>query len=307
MKFIISEEERKRILNIHENATKNSYLKIITESTSHPNSKEPYKPSDTEIDNDIEAFKTYDDFLMCIVKSPRTMGWYKGYLGYTDDDGVDTQFTYWTPNKTSGLGMLFYDFVGNSMKQTGDPLTLDNYKLIGDVTCNSRPFSKPATDETQLLQGKGTLRIGDNNELVKKLQDYLVKLGKLDQSKVTGKFDKETKKAVEDLQGDETIGVKIKVDGVVGKNTWNKIMNSSSYEANNASGVETALQKSQQSKLEKTSPLFGDEITKDIQSKMNSAGLGQKNTGSSQITPTETPQNKQTGTSSYGDQRPQGW
>jgi len=269
--FIISEEERKRILRIHENATKSQYLKIISEATTHPKSVEPYKPTDEEIEKDIKndpEIYPKDVWKPCLAKMAKTKGWYKGVEGYTDVNGNEIGFDFWTPSKTSGRGMLLYHWNGGLYKQTGD--TIEENYMVSRFNCNQRPFSSPAVSETELLQGKATLTMGDKSPLVVKLNNALVKAGKLSADKQNSDvFDNVTKQAVIAFQKEnvDSDGKKLRPDGVVGKRTWGAMMTNDLTPIDGVSDV--AIQKSAErvfggelEKTMKTSPLFTQHFSK---------------------------------------------
>ena len=60
------------------------------------------------------------------------------------------------------------------------------------------------------------LKNGDAGEAVRLLEQLLICYGYLSKNEFDGKFDADTKKAVEAFQKAQ----KLTVDGVVGKNTW---------------------------------------------------------------------------------------
>lgn len=80
--------------------------------------------------------------------------------------------------------------------------------------------SKPSTDWTQeLIMSLPTLRRGSDGSAVKRLQGLLHAAGQRD-SAIDGDFGSGTERAVRDFQRTKKIGV----DGIVGRNTWTRLI-----------------------------------------------------------------------------------
>jgi peptidoglycan hydrolase-like protein with peptidoglycan-binding domain len=309
MKFIISEEERNRILNMHENATKNQYL-ILNEQRTVPK-------TENELSRGVGYFQVGDSNelvgkIQTILKS----------LGYRTDEPNNTY-----DEQTKGEVERFQTDNSNKLKVDG-LLGRNTWKLLTQINNKN-------TTVDDVLSGRKVMKVNDRGEGVKRVQQALVNKGLFSSENINSIFDEETKNVVGFFQNslglitdDQYMNLTPpygEIDSELMKkilstqpentevNSDEKIVKKDENDnetpnSDDETGDETALQKAQQSKLEKTSPdIFSDDTIKDTQSKTNSTELGQQNTVSSQITSTKTPQNKQTGTSSYNDQRPQGW
>lgn len=280
--FIITEEDRKRILGLHQNATKNQYLKIISEATSHSESVEPYKPSDEEIEknikNDPEIWPKAD-WKPCLAKMAKNKGWYKGKLGFNDNNGDPKAEAFWTPSKTSGSGMLMYVWWGKLYKQTGD--TIEEYVVLRDFNCNEPPFVRiPAKTEEEITSGKRNLQINDDSPMVTTLIQLLKKSQQLPDTKEEGtKFDKEVRDAVIKFQ---TVN-NLKKDGIVGKNTWKRLSEVSAGSVNSGN-----FEKSAENVFNKTLPKFDSNIgnepsAEQIANVKAMKGFGNKDTGTQNL------------------------
>jgi len=196
--FIITEEERKRILNLHETATKKQYL-VLKEQA-----QEPVLPNETTIEGDLNGtFKS----VPCVTK--------KGWLRGADEDGN----IFYNPK---GSKYIYYEGNGNGITplyvQTGE--TLSQSKYVRDYTCKERPFTQPAQTEEELTSGKKTLTLNDNSPMVTTLIQKLKNAQQLPQEKEEGtKFDKVVRDAVIKFQKVNNL----KPDGVVGKKTWTRL------------------------------------------------------------------------------------
>jgi len=318
--FIISEEERKRILGIHENATRTQYLNIITEQTEEV-------PSDEVANNDAKT-----TFLpcQCITKK----GWKRGvtpnngYVYYIDEnktryftkpDGfcyflekgsrISYVYTecYETPtdevikfdkekfftkcpcvpqrNWKRGVyaevtGSVYYDnpngketYYGESENDIFEGCSksiIKGNEVVSQTDFKCSQWKKPASSETQLLQGKSVLTKGNKSKLVVTLNNALVKAGKLSADKQNSDvFDTATKQAVIAYQKEnkDSDGKQLKPDGIVGKRTWSSMMTNGLVPTSGVSDV--AVQKSAErvfgGELEKTmksSPLFTQDFSK---------------------------------------------
>lgn len=229
--FIITEEDRKRILGLHQNATKNQYLKIISEQT------EPVLPDDVTIEADLNGdFK----IVPCVTKK----GWLRGI---DSDDNI-----YYSPK---GSKYLYYGDGNGDGKtplylQTGN--TQSDSKFLRNYTCNQRPFTPPAQTEEEITSGKKNLQIFDNSPMVTTLIQLLKKSQQLPDTKEEGtKFDKEVKDAVIKFQ---TVN-NLKKDGIVGKNTWKRLSEVSAGSVNSGN-----FEKSAENVFNKTLPKFDSNI-----------------------------------------------
>lgn len=198
--FNITEEERRRILSIHENATKNSYLKIITEAA-----EDPRVATAEEIKNDAKG-----DFSACTCVTK--MGWKRG---------IDTGNNVYYLNPNNNLG-YFPPSEANPIKGCRIYKNPPDYNdFVKNFNCKQRPFVKPAQKLDDLTSSGSTLQLGDKSPAVQLIQQFLKDIGKLPETFTTSeKFDKETQKAVIAFQKEK----KLRVDGVVGKNTARALM-----------------------------------------------------------------------------------
>jgi len=260
--FIITEEERNRILGIHEEATKRQYLNEQTSNITCEAVKKFFaSPSST-------PWKKFG----CIPHHPNSMPkkeasgfvFIINNVTYKSDgttvDANGTTGTYacdkdnpifkkviprcWENFKcvpqhpkaslrvlTTSGGVSYYigddSYFSNGRKYDGKLDSMTAY------TCNDPVFKiktggtgggKPcAKSGDEILNKTAMLYKGCKGGAVKLLQDYLVEMGKLTQQQVTSNFDDATYKAVRQYQ---TENKPLKADGIVGEKTWRKIIQS---------------------------------------------------------------------------------
>jgi len=193
--FNITEEESRRILGIHENATKNSYLKILIEQA-----EDPTVPTAEILKSDAQ---TTFSACTCVTK----MGWKRG----KDSTGYPY---YLNPNNKKA----YFPMNDNTCAIFKTPEDSTKEKVFN---CKQRPFVKPAQKLDDLTSSGSTLQLGDKSPAVQLIQQFLKDIGKLPETFTTSeKFDKETQKAVIAFQKEK----KLRVDGVVGKNTARALM-----------------------------------------------------------------------------------
>jgi len=251
--FLISEDERKRILGIHEEATKRQYLNEVDNNPPKEWSSYPCVPKHKDarkgqLKNGMVVYSIgniayYPDGNRS-KKPGETEQFYKFYC--TDDEfkinpeEVNKEWEKYpclTNNKraskqTNEDGTFFYQFKGeayfaNGRKTSGDTITYFNCESPEfKASDNEKPSVTPkkcANSADEILAKKALLKRGCQGDLVKQVQNALVSKGKLTQDQVTGSYDNNTYKAVYSFQKDDKT---LSKDGVVGKNTWDKLVGS---------------------------------------------------------------------------------
>lgn len=267
--FNITEEERRRILGIHENATKNSYLKIITEAA-----EDPRVATAEEIKNDAKG-----DFSACTCVTK--MGWKRG---------IDTGNNVYYLNPNNNLGYFPASDPIKGCRIYKNPPDYNDF--VKNFNCKQRPFAKQATSVSDLYKGASTLQKGDKNNLVSIINNGLINAGKLSaEKKDSDVFDEKTKQAVILFQKEnvDEKGNKLRPDGVIGKNTY-WAMNEKNIIPSGVSDI--AIQKSSErlfgnemEKLKQSSPLFNqagqDQLKSNAEklAQFKSGNFGQNNKG----------------------------
>jgi peptidoglycan hydrolase-like protein with peptidoglycan-binding domain len=178
--FLITEEEKRRILGLHESANKRQYL---NEQITIPKY------------NKTEVLKGSWASYPCVVNHPNAKPVYVQRGEFNWDFKIG-DFTYLSNGKKIGK---------------------DNVQTT--YTCKDAEFKisrvVPTTTD-QLAKGQGFLKLNDKNDLVKRVQNQLITAG--ESVTPTGIFDKATYDAVKLFQGKQN--PPLKADGIVGKGTW---------------------------------------------------------------------------------------
>jgi hypothetical protein len=114
------------------------------------------------------------------------------------------------------IGGVYYYSNGVKKLSNGE---FDKYNCNSPEFVTKKPRVVPTTED-QLLKGQGYLKLDDKNGLVSKIQTMLKTDGQSVQE--TGVYDKQTYDAVKNFQTQDKT---LKVDGILGKNTFSKLKN----------------------------------------------------------------------------------
>lgn len=215
--FVITEEEKKRILGLHENATKRHYLNEQLDTSNCDNYYIPTNGKVIKATNEMKACDTKRDFKKTPCVTQR--------LSQRGVNGSGEPYYFFGGKRIYGKTKTFPNKGGvTSNSDTGMVemffTCADIEKILKGGDSQTNPAETQLKQRTvptsidQLSQKGYYLRKGDKGELVRTIQRRLLDAG--EDVALTSVFDDMTKNAVMSFQTKNNL----KADGVVGPKTW---------------------------------------------------------------------------------------
>ncbi len=213
-RFIITKEEKNRILEMHKNATKKNYL--FEQDAATDVTAKGYSTYSANINNYPECIKMMgkptkvkEEQLREFTHGVMGTGRLKGYTFFPFPVGDENK---WTPDKSNQAS---FNKPGSYDVQSRIKYSCKSGMI--EVEGKIYPPSRIPTTIDQLAKGGFYLRQGDKGPIVERIQSQLQASGEL--VKTTSVFDADTTAAVKSFQTKN----QLKPDGIVGKNTWEKL------------------------------------------------------------------------------------